>query len=50
VKFHLRQLTHFYRADPEYGCAVAAGLGIQLIEFDGLAQLPLPELIKAMAQ
>jgi catalase len=49
-RIQLRQLTHFYRADPEYGGAVAAGLGIQLIEIEGLAQLPLPELIAATAQ
>jgi catalase len=48
-RIQLRQLAHFYRADPEYGCAVAVGLDIQLIEIERLARLSLPELPKATA-
>lgn len=48
-RIQLRQLAHFYQADPEYGCAVAVGLDIQLIEVERLAQLSLPELRKATA-
>jgi catalase len=49
-RIQLRQLAHFYQADPEYGWAVAAGLGIQRIEIEGLAQLSLPELRQATAR
>ena len=31
----VRQLGHFYKADPEYGARVAAGLGIPVEEFSG---------------
>ena len=48
-RIQLRQLAHFYRADPEYGCGVAAGLGLPMKEVEGLAKLPLTDLIKATA-
>jgi catalase len=31
----VRQLGHFFKADPDYGARVAAGLGIPLDEIDG---------------
>jgi hypothetical protein len=31
-KFSLRQLSHFFRADPAYGFGVAKALGIELSE------------------
>jgi catalase len=49
-RIQLRQLTHFYRADPDYGCGVAAGLGLPIKEVEGLAKLPLTDLIKATAR
>jgi catalase len=36
-RIQLRHLTHFHRADPEYGGAVTAGLGIPQIDFEDLA-------------
>ena len=35
----LRQLCHFFRADPDYGQRVARKLGIDLSELQGLAEL-----------
>lgn len=49
-RIQLRQLAHFYRADPDYGGGVAAGLGLQIKEVEGLAKLALTDLIKATAQ
>ncbi len=49
-RVQLRQLVHFYRADPEYGAGVAAGLGIALSNVEGLAGLSLRDLISATAQ
>ncbi|MFZ2990101.1 catalase-related domain-containing protein, partial [Ideonella sp.] len=31
----VRQTGHFFRADPDYGARIAAGLGIALEEIDG---------------
>ena len=31
----LRQISHFYKADPEYGIGVAKGLGITMNEMLG---------------
>jgi catalase len=31
----VRQLGHFFKADPEYGSRVAAGLGIPVDEIKG---------------
>jgi catalase len=33
----LRQIGHFYEADPEYGSRVAAGLGVDIREVLGKA-------------
>lgn len=33
----VRQITHFYRADPEYGTRVASGLGVDIEELVGRA-------------
>ena len=49
-RIQLRQLVHFYRADPEYGKGVADGLGIAVSEFDPLTKLSLPGLIQATAE
>ena len=35
-EIQLRQLCHFFRADPSYGMGVASGLGINLAELPGM--------------
>ena len=34
----LRQICHFFRADPSYGMGVAQGLGINLAELPGMTR------------
>lgn len=35
-EIQLRQIVHFFRADPEYGAGVASGLGIRMAEVPGI--------------
>ena len=41
-----RQLVHFYKADPDYGCGVAQKLGKDMNHFAPWAKLPLSELFE----
>ena len=45
----LRQSALFYKADPEYGTRVAAGLGLSSQEVERLAAMPQEERVKATA-
>lgn len=45
-RIKVRQLVHFYKADPEYGKGVAALLGIDMDKFIPWTKLGLPELIE----
>ena len=40
----VRQLVHFYKADPDYGRGVAAKLGLDMAKFAPWAKLPLKDL------
>ncbi len=44
-RIKMRQIVHFYKADPEYGKGVAQKLGLQPDAIDPLAKLSLDELI-----
>ncbi|WP_081942209.1 catalase [Spirochaeta lutea] len=46
-RIQLRQIAHFYRADPEYGRAVEAGLGLPPGSAEKMAELTREELIEA---
>jgi catalase len=46
----VRQLVHFYKADPDYGKGAAKKLGINLNKIKPLASLSLNELIKATSE
>lgn len=46
-RIQLRQIAHFYRADPEYGRAVEAGLGLPPGSAEKMAGLSREELIEA---
>ncbi len=45
-RIKVRQLVHFYKADPEYGKGVASLLGIDLDKFVPWTKLGLPELFE----
>jgi len=45
-----RQLVHFYKADPDYGCGVAKKLGLDMQKVAAWAKLSLPDLIKETAE
>ncbi len=45
-RIKVRQLVHFYKADPEYGKGVAALLGIDMDKFVPWTKLDFPELIE----
>jgi len=42
----VRQLVHFYKADPEYGRGVAKKLGLEMEKFAAWAKLPLNDLFE----
>jgi catalase len=33
LRIHARQLVYFFKADPEYGCGVAAKLGLDMQKY-----------------
>jgi len=45
----VRQLVHFYKADPEYGRGVAKKLGMDMEKYVPWAKLSLSELIEKTA-
>jgi catalase len=45
-----RQLVHFYKADPDYGCGVAKKLGMDMNRFAPWAKLSLPELFEKTSE
>ena len=38
-RIKVRQLVHFYKADPDYGCGVAQKLGLEMERFNGWQRL-----------
>jgi len=46
----VRQLMHFYRADPNYGRGVAKKLGLDMEKFASWAKLPLKDLIEKTSE
>lgn len=46
----VRQLVHFYKADPAYGRGVAQKLGLDMDRFSGWATLSLAELFKKTSE
>jgi len=46
----VRQLVHFYKADPDYGCGVAARLGIDMGKFAAWAKPPLADLFEKTSE
>jgi catalase len=46
----VRQLVHFYKADPAYGYGVAQKLGIDMDRFISWASLPLEDLFQKTSQ
>jgi catalase len=46
----VRQLVHFYKADPDYGRGAAKKLGIDMEKYIPWAKLSLAELIEKTAQ
>jgi catalase len=49
-RIQLRQAAVFYKADPDYGGRVAAGLGLDVKEVERLAAMSQEERAKATAQ
>jgi hypothetical protein len=46
----VRQLVHFYKADPDYGRGVAAKLGLDMKKYAAWAKLPLQELFEKTSE
>ena len=46
----VRQLVHFYKADPDYGRGVAAKLGLDMVKFAAWAKLPLKDLFEKTSE
>ena len=46
----VRQLVHFYKADPDYGRGVAAKLGLDMDKFAPWAKLPLKDLFEKTSE
>jgi len=46
----VRQLVHFYKADPDYGLGVAAKLGLDMEKFAAWAKLPLKDLFEKTSE
>jgi catalase len=46
----VRQLVHFYKADPDYGRGVAAQLGLDMGKFAAWAKLPLKDLFEKTSE
>ncbi len=46
----VRQLVHFYKADPDYGCGVAAKLKPNMGNFAAWAKLPLKDLVEKTSE
>jgi len=49
-RLQLRQTALFYKADPDYGCRVAKGLGLLVKEVERLAAMTQEDRAKATAQ
>lgn len=49
-RIQVREIVHFYRADPAYGLGVANKLGLDFTPFIPLTNLTLPELIDKTAE
>jgi hypothetical protein len=46
----VRQLVHFYKADPDYGRGIAAKLGLDMGKFTAWAKLPLKDLFEKTSE
>lgn len=49
-RIKMRQMAHFYQADPAYGKGVAKGLGLDMKKIEKFARLNLNELIKVTSE